>query len=132
MISKILQILGLQPRISNFFLTVGQNNFGNKIPNHLTNCGAISGGIDTAGDETTMLTVTGSSISWVLVCDIFAARFELRLLLLFLLSSSIISTPSSEVLQELVLTSEYSEGTALIGRGGFLGEELSGKLKNNN
>ena len=30
-ISKILQILGLQPRISNFF-TVGQNNFGNKIP----------------------------------------------------------------------------------------------------
>ena len=40
MISKILQILGLQPRISNvffnhyniFFLTVGQNNFGNKIP----------------------------------------------------------------------------------------------------
>ena len=79
-----------------------------------------------------MLTVTGSSISWVLVCDIFAARFcELRLLLLFLLSSSIISTPSSEVLQELVLTSEYSEGTALIGRGGFLGEELSGKLKNN-
>ena len=99
--------------------------------NHLTNCGAISGGIDTAGDETTMLTVTGSSISWVLVCDIFAARFELRLLLLFLLSSSIISTPSSEVLQELVLTSEYSEGTALIGRGGFLGEELSGKSKNN-
>ena len=79
-----------------------------------------------------MLTVTGSSISWVLVCDIFAARFcELRWLLLFLLSSSIISTPSSEVLQELVLTSEYSEGTALIGRGGFLGEELSGKLKNN-
>ena len=74
-----------------------------------------------------MLTVTGSSISWVLVCDIFAAR----LLLLFLLSSSIISTPSSEVLQELVLTSEYSEGTALIGRGGFLGEELSGKSKNN-
>ena len=79
-----------------------------------------------------MLTVTGSSISWVLVCDIFAARFcEHRLLLLFLFSSSIISTPSSEVLQELVLTSEYSEGTALIGRGGFLGEELSGKLKNN-
>ena len=39
------------------------------------------------------------------------------------MSSSIISTPSSEVLQELVLTSEYSEGTALIGRGGFLGEE---------
>ena len=75
-----------------------------------------------------MLTVTGSSISWVLVCDIFAAR----LLLLFLLSSSIISTPSSEVLQELVLTSEYSEGTALIGRGGFLGEELSGKLKDDN
>ena len=40
MISKILQILGLQPRISkvfvdhykNFFLTVGQNNFSNKIP----------------------------------------------------------------------------------------------------
>ena len=39
-ISKFLQILGLQPRISkvflnhqnNFFLTVGQNNFGNKIP----------------------------------------------------------------------------------------------------
>ena len=27
-----LQILGLQPRISKFFLTVGQNNFGNKIP----------------------------------------------------------------------------------------------------
>ena len=26
---KILEILGLQPR---FFLTVGQNNFGNKIP----------------------------------------------------------------------------------------------------
>ena len=40
MISKFLQILGLQPRISiffswlleQFFLTVGQNNFGNKIP----------------------------------------------------------------------------------------------------
>ena len=40
MISKVLQILGLQPRISKvfsrsleqFFLTVGQNNFGNKIP----------------------------------------------------------------------------------------------------
>ena len=39
MISKMLQILGLQPRISKvsrsleqFFLTVGQNNFGNKIP----------------------------------------------------------------------------------------------------
>ena len=32
MISKILQILGIQPRISKFFLTVGQNNFGNKIP----------------------------------------------------------------------------------------------------
>merc|ERR1711997_1210896 len=39
-ISKFLQILGLQPRISKFFsitrtfffLTVGQNNFGNKIP----------------------------------------------------------------------------------------------------
>ena len=40
MISKILQILGLQPQISKVFslsqeqsfLTVGQNNFGNKIP----------------------------------------------------------------------------------------------------
>ena len=40
MISKNLQILSLQPRISKvfypsleqFFLTVGQNNFGNKIP----------------------------------------------------------------------------------------------------
>ena len=37
MISKILQILGLQPRsfsrsVEQFFLTVGQNNFGNKIP----------------------------------------------------------------------------------------------------
>ena len=40
MILKFLQILNLQPRISNvflnhkknFFLTVGQNNFGNKIP----------------------------------------------------------------------------------------------------
>ena len=32
MISKILKILGLQPRISKVFLTVGQNNFGNKIP----------------------------------------------------------------------------------------------------
>ena len=40
MISKILQILGLKSRISKvfpqsleqFFLTVGQNNFGNKIP----------------------------------------------------------------------------------------------------
>ena len=39
-ISKNLQILGFQPRISNaflnhqniFFLTVGQNNFGNKKP----------------------------------------------------------------------------------------------------
>ena len=37
-ISKFLQILGLQPRISfsqtleQFFLTVCQNNFGNKIP----------------------------------------------------------------------------------------------------
>ena len=38
MISKNLQILGLQPRISRsleqFFLTVGQNDFGNKIPLH--------------------------------------------------------------------------------------------------
>ena len=32
MISKNLQILGLQPRISKAFLTLGQNNFGNKIP----------------------------------------------------------------------------------------------------
>ena len=37
MISKCLQTLGLQPRISNvfleqFFLTAGQKNFGNKIP----------------------------------------------------------------------------------------------------
>ena len=40
MISKFLKILGLQPQISIFFsrslqqflLTVGQNNFGNKIP----------------------------------------------------------------------------------------------------
>ena len=32
MISKFLQILGLQHRISKVFLTVGQNNFGNKIP----------------------------------------------------------------------------------------------------
>ena len=32
MILKLLQILGLQPRISKKFLTVGQNNFGNKIP----------------------------------------------------------------------------------------------------
>ena len=40
MISKILQILNLQPRISkvfsqsleHFFFTVGQNNLGNKIP----------------------------------------------------------------------------------------------------
>ena len=40
MISKKLQILGLQPRIlkvlsqslEQFFLAVGQNNFGNKIP----------------------------------------------------------------------------------------------------
>ena len=39
MISKFLQLLGLQPRISKdfqsleqFFLTVGQNDFGNKIP----------------------------------------------------------------------------------------------------
>ena len=38
-ISKILQILALQPQISKVFLdhleqfvTVGQNNFGNKIP----------------------------------------------------------------------------------------------------
>ena len=39
-VRKFLQILGLQPRISKvfsqsveqFFLTVGQNNFGNKIP----------------------------------------------------------------------------------------------------
>jgi hypothetical protein len=31
--SKILQILGLQPRF--FFLTVDQNNFGNKIPSQL-------------------------------------------------------------------------------------------------
>ena len=38
-ISKYLQTLGLQPQISkmflikeHFFLTVGQNNFGNKIP----------------------------------------------------------------------------------------------------
>ena len=38
MISKFLQILGLQPfkisswSLEHFFLTVGQNNFGNKIP----------------------------------------------------------------------------------------------------
>ena len=38
MISKCSQIFGLQPQISNvllirtFFLAVGQNNFGNKIP----------------------------------------------------------------------------------------------------
>ena len=36
MISKILKILGLQQSFSRsleqFFLTVGQNNFGNKIP----------------------------------------------------------------------------------------------------
>ena len=32
-ISKFLQILSLQPRISKFFLTVGRNNFDNKIPN---------------------------------------------------------------------------------------------------
>ena len=40
MISKFLQILGFQPRnfksfsrsLEQFFLTVGQNNFGNKIP----------------------------------------------------------------------------------------------------
>ena len=31
-------------------------------------------------------------------------------------------SPSSEVRQELVEISEYSEGTALIGLGGFLGE----------
>lgn len=37
----------------------------------------------------------------------------------FVLSSA--RSPSSEVLHELVLTSEYSEGTALIGLGGFLG-----------
>ena len=42
MISKFLQILGLQPRISfsqtleQFFLTVCQNNFNNKIP--LSHC----------------------------------------------------------------------------------------------
>ena len=36
MISKILQILGLQPRsLKHFFLTVGQNNFGKKIPLHI-------------------------------------------------------------------------------------------------
>ena len=32
LISNILQILGLQHQISKVFLTVGQNNFGNKIP----------------------------------------------------------------------------------------------------
>ena len=45
MISKNLQILGLLPQTSKvfprsleqFFLTVGQNNFGNKIPFHLSN-----------------------------------------------------------------------------------------------
>ena len=38
-ISKLLQILGLQPRISKvfsitrtIFFTVGQNNYGNKVP----------------------------------------------------------------------------------------------------
>ena len=43
--AKILQTLGLQPKISkvfldhknNFFLTVGQNNFGNKISNDFEN-----------------------------------------------------------------------------------------------
>ena len=49
MVSKFLQILGLQPRILEFqnffsinrsiFLTVGQNNFGNKIPYFLTSIG---------------------------------------------------------------------------------------------
>ena len=56
-------------------------------------------------DETTILTV------------------ELLLAILILLVSS--RSPSSEVRQELVLTSEYSDGTALIGLGGFLGEELA-------
>ena len=35
MISKFLEILGLEPRFSkdfSIFLTVGQNNFGKKIP----------------------------------------------------------------------------------------------------
>ena len=32
-------------------------------------------------------------------------------------------SPSSEVLHELVEISEYSEGTALMGLGGFLGDE---------
>ena len=32
MISKFLQILCLQPRISKVFLTIGWNNFVNKIP----------------------------------------------------------------------------------------------------
>ena len=31
MISKFLLILGIQPQISDVFLTVGRNNFGNKI-----------------------------------------------------------------------------------------------------
>ena len=48
MISKILQILGLQayiskvksfsPSLEQFFLTVGQNNFGNKIPLSTVQC----------------------------------------------------------------------------------------------
>ena len=57
-------------------------------------------------EETTMLTVTGSSISAFILPTLLSSR-----------------SPSSEVvLQELTLTSEYSDGTALMGLGGFFGD----------
>ena len=59
MISKILKILGFQPRISNFFsqslehffLTVGQNHFDNKIPFLSFQSDSGSGSIVELSDE---------------------------------------------------------------------------------
>lgn len=68
-------------------------------------------------DETTILTVTGS----LMLLELLLLLLVFTILIVLLVSSR---SPSSEVRQELVLTSEYSDGTALIGLGGFLGEEL--------
>ena len=70
MISKILQILGLQPRISKlfswslkqFFLTVGQNNFGNKIP-FLQLCNSL--GHNTQIFEIKITSLTCQAYRWV-------------------------------------------------------------------
>ena len=70
-------------------------------------------------------TGTGSELTTILT--VLVSVLELLLILILLLDSDS-KSPSSEVVrQELVLTSEYSDGTALMGLGGFLGDELAGK-----